>query len=156
MWRRDVDHAADPRVRTKEQAVAHELEVSLLASHLADGTIADRPPEPVAGIDGDHLAEQAAHAVADEHHPVDRGVALVRVEPPAYLVEGPPEEIARVGDRGPGRVAERPELEAAVEGGIGREGLDHPAPRRRPGPQPVHEDDRHVPAHVGTRPDPRM
>src|SRR5271157_5070482 len=53
-------------------------------------------------------------------------------------------------DRVPGRVAERPELEAATDRGIGREELDHPAPAQRAGPQPVHEDDRRLPAHVGT------
>ena len=124
---RDVDHATDSRVRAEDQAGAHELDVSHFARHLADGTVADRPPEPSAGIDGDHLAEQAAHAVADEHHPVERGVGLVGVEPPTGHVEIPPQEIGRVGDRVAGRVAERPELEAAVDLGIGCEDLNHPA-----------------------------
>ena len=153
MRRGDVDDAADRWIRTKDQAAAEELAIILLAHQLGDGTIADDVPESVAGLDGDHLGDQAAHAVADEHHPVESRVRLARIELLAHLVQVSPEQMRRVRDRVAGRVAERPELKSALDRGIGLKGFDHPVPRPRTGPEPMHENDRDFPSRIGLQQD---
>ena len=113
--RRDVDHAADPRSRRRRSGSRARARGHLLARQLADGTIADarqsRSPVSTAII----LQSRPPMLWPTSTIRSNAGSVLPGSSLRRDLVKISPEEICRVGDRVAGRVAERPELEAAID-----------------------------------------
>ena len=138
--RGDEDHAADLRTGLEDQGAAEQVAIGLVARELLDGAIAEEPPQPGPAVLDHHLGQQAAHAVADEDHPVKGRILAVGVELSPHFIEVVTQQHGRMRDRVARRVAEGPELIAVAEGRIGLQVLDHPGPRPRARPQAVDED----------------
>ncbi len=148
MRRGDEDDAADLGHGGEDQRLAEQLAGLGRAVHRVGRPGGVQVPQPRAAVLDGHLRHQAAHAVADEHHPVEGGIAAGRVEPPSRLAEGLPQQVRRVRDRRDGGVAEGPELVVPAQPGIGLEGPDHVRPLPRAAAQAVDEDHRGPARHI--------
>ena len=87
MRRGDEDHAADLRTGLEDQGAAEEVAIIRLAHEFIDRPVADELPQPGPGVLDHHLGQQAAHAVADEDHPVERRIRAVGVELAPHLIQ---------------------------------------------------------------------
>ena len=77
--RGEEDDPAHERERLEEEVPAQLIQDRARAEDVFKRAVGVEPPELVAARDGHHAAQDAAHAVAQENHPIEFGVAAVRV-----------------------------------------------------------------------------
>jgi hypothetical protein len=85
--REDISHLANQLRRLAEDG---HTRLVLNFREVLGGAFADELQEPGPALLDHHLGQQAAHAVADEDHPVEGGVRAIGVQhPPRFIqVEG--------------------------------------------------------------------
>ena len=151
MRRGDEHHAADLRPGPEDQGGAEQVAVGLVARQVFNGAIADEPPQPGPALLDHHLGQQAAHAMADEDHPVEGRIRAIGVELPPHLIQVATQQRGRIGQRIARRIAVGPELIPVAEGRVGLQLLDHPVPGPRVRPQSVDQDHGDPTAPVGSQ-----
>src|SRR5262249_48327224 len=111
----DKDHALHERQRCEKEQMPKSLPLRFSYVQLVNWFGATCAPEPIAGFDSCALSQQAALAVADNHHLTQRRVFAFRVE----LLDHGGERVAQFTDRKKQRVSaavnETPELAAVAQ-----------------------------------------
>ena len=77
----DEHYAPHERQRLQEKQAAEFRALRVIDLQVLQQVGADLAPEPVAGVNGGALGQQAALAVADDHHLAQRGVRPLGVAP---------------------------------------------------------------------------
>ena len=116
---------------------------------LVDWTRTDSLPEPRSAALDHHLRQDAAKAVAHDDHSVEGRVRTIGIKDSTRPPQGLPQQVGRVGDRVPARVANGPELKPCPECRVGLEVLDHPVPVPRAAPETMDKDDRDLAPLIG-------
>ena len=95
---------------SKKNVSAKPSRTSGSAFSSANGLSAERFPELVAAVDRLQLGHQSAHAVADEHHLVERRIAALGIERDSHVGQVLAHLRGAVPERLAGRIQVEPEL----------------------------------------------
>ena len=139
MRRGDEDHRLDEGQRMDEQRLLQQRLGLRLQVQLIHRPVADRVPEPRAGVDGDQLGQQPALAVADHHHAAERGIGLHAAEGLDGVFERMAQHVGRDRDRIAGVVGEEPELVMVADFLVFHQVVDHVGPAERAGGGAMHQ-----------------
>ena len=150
MRRGQEDDPADERQGLEEEVPAQLVQDRARAEDVVERPVGVEPPELVAARDGHHAAQDAAHAVAEQHHLIERRVAAVGV---VHLL-GLDQRFAQAGggdrDRHAGRVHVEQELVVAPgSSGLRSSSLSIGIQASGRGDQPVDHDHRDLARLVG-------
>ncbi len=149
------EHDTRRRARVRQTSAPEQVARLVGELHLLQRLAAGRVPDPIAAADDLHLDEQAPLAVPDQHHPAQRLILGLGVEPR----HRPGQRLAQAkrGERDgvAGVVLEEPELVAAADLRVGQEAIVHLHPADHARRRAVHEDDRDEPRPIRRRGDER-
>ena len=106
------------------------------------GRATDSLPEQRSATLDHHLRQDATKAVAHDDHSVEGRVRAGGITDSTRSPQGLPQQVGRVEDRVPTRVAIGPELIPCSECGVGLEILNHPVPVPRAAPETMNKHDR--------------
>ena len=147
--RGDVDDPIHKRQRLEEVIRGHLAPQLRPHSHLVKRDAGDRIPQRRPRLNDLELGVQPPHAVADEDEMLHRWILPLRIEALDRRRQLAAEHGRGLEERGPGRIVEKPGLEALLKPGVDAELVEEIEPGSLVAPQAVDEDHRDAARAVG-------
>ena len=147
--RRNEHHALDEGQRLEEQRLTQALLEFRVGRETFERLVAERAPQLVARIDGGHVREQAALAVADDDHLLQGRVGVIGVQPVDHVGQRLPQKGGRGRHRQVAAVFIEPELVALADGRVMAQAVDHLRPPDRAAAGAMHHHHRDAATLVG-------